>query len=182
MPEPKGGKKDAAIDPARLPLWREEISHELAQERYVSRRQLGKFLVLTSLGMAAGNLWILARSLRPRRASYPRVVVASRTELPVGGVKTFAYPEAGRTCLLVRLDARRHAAYDQKCTHLSCPVYYRHDDQRLICPCHNGHFDASTGAVLQGPPPRPLPRVILEEEGDSLVAVGMSETRAEGEG
>jgi Rieske Fe-S protein len=178
MPDPK----DA--DRARLPLWREEISHELAEERYVGRRQLGKFLVLTSLGMAAGNAWILARSLGARPVSYPRVVVASRTELPVGGVKTFAYPDADRTCILVRLDATRHAAYDQKCTHLSCPVYYRHDDQRLVCPCHNGHFDARTGAVLQGPPPRPLPRVVLEEEGDQLVAVGMSQTRpgADGEG
>jgi hypothetical protein len=57
---------------------------------------------------------------------------------------------------------------------LSCPVIYRHDTRRLVCPCHNGHFDAETGAVLQGPPPRPLPRVLLEERGDELVAVGMA--------
>ena len=30
-----------------------------ADERYVNRRQFAKFLALTSLGMFAGNLWIL---------------------------------------------------------------------------------------------------------------------------
>ena len=33
----------------------------------------------------------------------------------------------------------------------------------------------TNGRVLQGPPPRPLPRVRLEQRGDELVAVGMSQ-------
>ena len=37
------------------PLWREEFSVRTADERYVTRRQLTKFLVLTSLGMFVGN-------------------------------------------------------------------------------------------------------------------------------
>lgn len=43
------------------PLWRDEFSISKADERYVSRRQLAKFLTLASLGMFAGNLWILVR-------------------------------------------------------------------------------------------------------------------------
>jgi nitrite reductase/ring-hydroxylating ferredoxin subunit len=168
MADPTAGER------GRLPLWREEVSHEIAEERHVSRRQFGKFLMLTSMGMAAGNLWILVRSLQARPRPYPELVVARTGELPVGAVKTFAYPDPERSCILVRLDATRHVAYDQKCTHLSCPVIYRHDTRRLVCPCHNGHFDAETGAVLQGPPPRPLPRVLLDERGDELVAVGMA--------
>ncbi|SRR6266545_823756 len=160
---------------ARLPLWREEIPHELAEESYVTRRQFGKFLFLTSLGMAAGNLWILARSILARPPAYPELVVGRRDELPVGAARTFAYPDRNRSCILVRLDSTRHVAYDQKCTHLSCPVVYRHETRRLVCPCHNGQFDAGTGAVLQGPPTRPLPRVLLEERGDDLVAVGMAQ-------
>ena len=45
------------------PLWKEEFSVRTADERYVTRRQLTKFLVLTSLGMFVGNIWILIRSI-----------------------------------------------------------------------------------------------------------------------
>ena len=44
---------------------------------------------------------------------------------------------------------------------------------RLECPCHQGFFSIADGAVLQGPPRRPLPRVVLERRGDELVAIRM---------
>jgi Rieske Fe-S protein len=33
-----------------------------------------------------------------------------------------------------------------------------HDPEKkqFFCPCHRGQFDPKTGAVLGGPPPRPL--------------------------
>jgi hypothetical protein len=37
------------------PLWGEEFSGYASEDAYVLRRQLTKFLVLTSFGMAAGN-------------------------------------------------------------------------------------------------------------------------------
>jgi Rieske Fe-S protein len=52
-------------------------------------------------------------------------------------------------------------------------VYYAREKNRLECPCHEGYFSVNTGAVLQGPPPRPLPRVVLERKGDNLVAVAI---------
>jgi hypothetical protein len=45
-------------------LWRDEFSIQSANEKYVARRQFSKFLVLTSLGMFIGNLWILVRGLK----------------------------------------------------------------------------------------------------------------------
>ena len=89
----------------------------------------------------------------------------------------FAYPSANDPCILVRTGADAYAAYSQKCTHLSCAVYYDQDRNRLECPCHQGFFSIADGAVLQGPPRRALPRVILERSGGQLFAVGM-----EGEG
>ena len=62
-------------------------------------------------------------------------------------------------------------AYSQKCTHLSCAVYYSRESNCLECPCHQGFFSIEDGAVLQGPPSRPLPRVILETRGEQLVAI-----------
>jgi nitrite reductase/ring-hydroxylating ferredoxin subunit len=165
----------------REPLWREELSIYAADERYVGRRQFAKFLVLGSLGMLAGNLWLLAKSLLRRPADrLPVVAIGRLADLPVGGVKQFAYPGPGDHCLLVRYGEREWAAYSQKCTHLSCAVYYAHESKRLVCPCHHGFFAVEDGRVLQGPPPRPLPRVRLQQRGDLLVAVGWEGPGGEG--
>jgi Rieske Fe-S protein len=52
-------------------------------------------------------------------------------------------------------------------------VVYRPAGCRLYCPCHEGFFDAQTGKVLGGPPPRPLPEIKLEVQGKALFAVGV---------
>lgn len=153
-------------------LWREEFSIETADERYVTRRQFGKFLVLTSLGMLVGNLWILARSLLHREAPLAEAVVARVSEVPVGAARVFQYPGEHDPCLLFHAADGRFVAYSQKCTHLSCAVFPSLDGQRLECPCHEGYFSMADGRVLQGPPPRPLPRIRLERRGDELWAVG----------
>jgi len=164
----------------KTPLWREEFSVFKNDERYVSRRQLTKFLTLTSLAMFAGNIWILVRSLwKGKAAGLPGVAIARAGEIPVGGVKLFQYPVQGEQCILVRTAEETYAAFSQKCTHLSCAVYYSKESQDLVCPCHEGHFSVHDGSVLQGPPTRPLPAVTLQRRGDELIAIGMTNTGAD---
>jgi Rieske Fe-S protein len=155
-------------------LWRDEFSVFQERERFVNRRQLIKFLTLTSLGMFVGNIWILIKSWLRRNEIYPRQEIAQVGEIPVGGVKLFPYPNAREQCLLVRTGDDAYVAYSQKCTHLSCAVYYSRDEGQLICPCHNGRFSIRDGAVIQGPPTRALPHVVLERKGQELIAIGMS--------
>lgn len=155
------------------PLWRDEFSIETATDRYVTRRQFSKFLVLTSVGMFAGNLWILLRSRFGVVPSFREQPVGAVDEVAVGDVKLFSYPTAEDPCIMIRTAADRFVAYSQKCTHLSCAVYYARQENRLECPCHEGYFSVEDGAVLQGPPPRPLPRVILRRDGNNLVATGV---------
>ena len=159
--------------PSSAPLWQDEFSVFTADERYVNRRQFTKFLSLTSFAMFAGNLWILARALLRHPPAYPEQAVAAIEEVPVGGVKMFAYPTADAPCILVRTGADSWVAYSQKCTHLSCAVYYSGEQNRLECPCHQGFFSVTDGSVLQGPPQRPLPRVALTTKSGHLVAVRM---------
>lgn len=154
-------------------LWKDEFSIHTADERYVSRRQFTKFLTLASLGMLVGNLWILARSYFAKDVAFPRSTVAEVGEIPVGGVKLFAYPTPADRCILVRTTENEYNAFSQKCTHLSCAVYYERETNRLACPCHHGYFSAIDGSVLQGPPPRPLPRILLERQGREFVAIGV---------
>ena len=155
------------------PLWRDEFSINAEDERLVTRRQFAKFLTLTSLAMAAGNVWILVRSWMSRAPVYPAVTVAAVGEIPVGGVKLFNYPSPADPCLLIRTDQDTYVAYSQVCTHLSCAVFFAPATGRIECPCHRGVFSAADGSVVAGPPPRPLPRVILERRAGRLVATGM---------
>jgi Rieske Fe-S protein len=162
------------IPPGSDPLWRDEFAIQTATERYVTRRQFSKFLVLTSLGMFIGNLWILVRSwFASAKASFPSVPIAVASDLAVGDVKLFSYPTSADPCIMIRTSADTFVAYSQKCTHLSCAVYYAKEQNRLECPCHEGYFSVADGSVLQGPPPRPLPRITLKREGNNLVATGV---------
>ena len=99
--------------------------------------------------------------------------MADLDELPIGGSKVFAYPDAARPCILIRRDATTFAAFAQGCTHLGCPVVYQRGEDRLECPCHAGFFSATDGRVLAGPPPQPLTRIELATREGALWAVGV---------
>ena len=146
------------------------VSRWFSMESQGTRRQLTKFLVLTSLGMFVGNIWILIRSLFYKAPVYPQQPVAQLGEIPVGGVKLFSYPTKDDRCIMIRT-AQDEYVSSQKCTHLSCAVYYSQAENRLECPYHQGFFSIKDGAVLQGPPSRPLPRIVLETRGGQLVAI-----------
>jgi len=151
----------------------DEFAIDTATEQYVTRRQFSKFLVLTSLGMFAGNLWILFKSWFRHPTAYTERIVAGMNEIGVGEVKLFSYPEPTDSCILIRTAADQVVAYSQKCTHLSCAVYYAKKAARLECPCHEGYFSVTDGSVPQGPPPRPLPRILLRREGNQIIATGV---------
>jgi Rieske Fe-S protein len=46
---------------------------------------------------------------------------------------------------------------NSRCTHLACTVNWHAETQAYVCPCHDAQF-SKEGAVLGGPPPRPLDR------------------------
>ena len=155
------------------PLWRDEFSIDSATDSYVTRRQFSKFLILTSLGMFVGNLWILLRSWFRPQTAFAEMTIGSVADMAVGDVKLFTYPSTQDPCILIRTSTDQFAAFSQKCTHLSCAVYYSKDSDQLECPCHEGYFSAKDGSVLQGPPPRSLPAIRLRREGDSMIATGV---------
>jgi Rieske Fe-S protein len=159
------------------PKWRRDFPIDWAQDEYVSRRELVKFIVLTSAAMVVGQFWIVLKSTIGRVASSPLDARIARVdELPIRGAKTFTYPEGSTPRLLVRTGATTFVAYDQQCTHLQCPVVPAVELGRLHCPCHNGWFDLETGRPLAGPPQRPLPRILVEVRGSSVFATGVEES------
>jgi arsenite oxidase small subunit len=103
--------------------------------------------------------------------------------MKIGQATTFGYPTANDPCILVRLSETKFVAYSQKCTHLTCPVYYDPGKNHLECPCHEGAFAVTTGAVLGGPPQRPLPKILLRIDSDGAIyAIGVDTNLAAGQG
>lgn len=102
----------------------------------------------------------------------PVVAVARLDEIPVGGAVNFAYPDAHQPAILVRLETGELRAYNNRCTHLECPVYWAAQEGWLRCPCHEGIFDAQNGKPLWGPPQRQLTGIRLRVVDGVVYAVG----------
>lgn len=162
--------------PAEQPKWRRDFPVDYAEDDYVSRRDLVKFIVLTSAAFALGQALIGVKSLfGQRERSTAELPIAGLEELPVAGAKTFQYPPGSTPRLLVRTGPTEFVAYDQQCTHLQCPIVPAVDQGKLHCPCHNGWFDLRTGDPVAGPPRRRLARVLLEVRGNTVYATGLDE-------
>lgn len=158
------------------PKWRQDFPIDWSRDEYVSRRDLVKFIVLTSVAFTTGQFWLLAKDLfTPARPTLPQVALGSVDAIPVGGSKQFFYPDEHTPSLLVRTGADTFVAYNQQCTHLLCPVVPVPAEGVFHCPCHNGYFDMTTGRPIAGPPRRPLPRVRIEVRNGQLYATGVEE-------
>ena len=144
------------------------------EDQYVSRREFFKFMTVASGAFAAGSagLAVWSGSVRTERM-FDAARICAVEDLQPGSALPFSYPRKEDICLLVRTAGGEFKGYSRRCTHLSCPVEWQPDKKRLFCPCHNGAFDIEDGKVLQGPPPHPLPRILLETRGDEIWAVGV---------
>jgi Rieske Fe-S protein len=152
------------------PVWKRDFPYEAASEEAVTRREFARFLVAGAGVMAAGNLGLAAwTQLRTINTGEPRALVPL-ADVAVGDTHLFSYPSEKDPAILLRVGDREVVAFSQKCTHLGCVVYF--DDDRWHCPCHEGNFDARTGEVLSGPPPRGLGRIELEIRDDTIWALG----------
>ncbi len=153
--------------------WRSEFPYHWDADDLVSRRQLLRFAVYTSgaLFSTTAVLALLGLFQRPRRTA-PQPV-AHVGDIPEGQAFYFHYPQPDDQAMVLHLPGGQFVAYSQKCTHLSCAVYYQGAQGRLYCPCHDGVFNPMTGDPEAGPPQRRLPRIMLRQDGDLLTAVGV---------
>lgn len=158
------------------PRWRKDFPIDWPQDEYVARRDFVKFLLLTSLAFTTGQFWLLGRSLLRRRETAAEMAVTPVDDIGVGDSLVFHYPDENSPArLLVRVDEQTFVAYEQQCTHLTCPVIPDVAHGELHCPCHEGIFDLLSGRPLAGPPRRPLARVLLEVREGTVYATGLEE-------
>jgi arsenite oxidase small subunit len=137
------------------------------EEHRLNRRAFLHVLFLGSaaLGLSSVPLATLARWAQrsgPKRSPEPTgTPIAKVADLTPGQALNFNWPTEKDPAVLIHLPEGGFAAYDRRCTHLLCPVLWDREKDQMVCPCHDGHFNARTGDVLSGPPRRPLPRIDL---------------------
>jgi nitrite reductase/ring-hydroxylating ferredoxin subunit len=154
----------------RLERWQVEFPYDWEQDAAVSRREVLRLAMLASGALFAGTVALAFLGRRDDRRRGNRAPIAGGLQLAEGEALYFNYPGNDDQAVLLNLPGTGFVAYSQKCTHLSCSVYYG-DNGHLICPCHDGEFDARTGEPTAGPPQRALPRILLEERDGQLFAL-----------
>jgi nitrite reductase/ring-hydroxylating ferredoxin subunit len=161
-----------------------EFPYERDEEAHVTRREFCNFLGLTSAALFVGAAGFAAKAALDARKpeSLAPVLIDGAEAIARNSSLNFNYPTVRDSAILIRTADGAYHAYGQKCPHLSCPVYYSRDHQRLECPCHEGAFDAVTGNVLYGPPPRALDAIEIELRDGQVWAIGRKPSAAENGG
>lgn len=158
-----------------------EFPYERDEEAQVTRREFCNFLGLTSAALFVGAAGFAAKAALDEResVSLPVARIDGAEALAPNSSLNFSYPTERDSAILIRTSDGAYHAYGQKCTHLSCPVYYARVHQRLECPCHEGAFNAVTGDVLYGPPPRALDAIEIEMRYGQIWAIGRTPSSPE---
>ncbi|MBM4765052.1 Rieske 2Fe-2S domain-containing protein [Bacillus sp. B15-48] len=129
------------------------------------------FGTTVAIGLATTPFGVLSAMGKNEDGS-EKIAIADADELALGEAKNFNYPSEDETAVLVRTPDDKYVAYNNKCTHLQCPVFYEHKDNVLLCPCHKGYFDVNNGHPVSGPPQRELPKILVEVQDGKVYAVG----------
>lgn len=149
--------------------WSKDFPIEKQQATNVSRRDFAKFLTLVSGGLMVGSGLVAVKAhLYPKEEVKGEHFVCKKEEVPLGGTRGFVIAGSTIPYILIHLENGDFKAYEQKCTHLSCSVFYKPGTGVIHCPCHEGSFDAETGDVIAGPPPRALPKLDVFFKGNAV--------------
>jgi arsenite oxidase small subunit len=131
--------------------------------------------------------------------AWPRIKVVNANSLELLKPLRFNYPLVNTPNVLVKLGVKAEngvgpdgdiVAYSIICQHLGCYFGFQAPGSsppcnssfqapvaQGYCCCHGGQYDFTQGAkVIGGPPPRPVPSVQLEYDGDTgdIFAVAMN--------
>ncbi|MHB8533524.1 MAG: QcrA and Rieske domain-containing protein, partial [Solirubrobacteraceae bacterium] len=103
--------------------------------------------------------WVPAGPLRDLDFNVP-------TPVTVRVARQDGYYEAvdAQVVFLIKSESGGVRALSSTCTHLGCHVSFDAAAKVFKCPCHGGVYSPD-GAVLAGPPPRPLPALPTRVDG-----------------
>jgi len=88
-----------------------------------------------------------------KSAKLTGTVLGAASEIPVGGGKIYTAAKV----VVTQPSRGQYRAFSAVCTHVGC-IMSEVANGTIDCPCHGGQFKITTGAVVAGPPPSPLPK------------------------
>lgn len=124
----------------------------------------GLGFLLTPVFRKGSSAWIKLgsaaafSSTEPMKATFKYVSEAGYTRAEKTGF-VWVTPEADGENPLTVLSA--------VCSHTGCNVAWQTDEQKFVCPCHEGRYTIN-GEVVSGPPPRPLTKLATRIENGQL--------------
>jgi Rieske Fe-S protein len=85
------------------------------------------------------------------------------SEIPVGSGMIFS----GQQVVVTQPSAGEYKAFSAVCTHMGC-IVNQISNGTIDCPCHGSQYSITTGDVVAGPAPKPLPAKQIKVSGDSI--------------
>ena len=151
------------------------------EDKNVNRRDFMKTIIVgigglisAAIGLAAipyimgqalkkeSDEWIPLGSVNKVEANIPTLFKTTLTT-QTGWISS----EEELSVYVLTSNGQEYVVMSNVCTHLGCRVRWIPERDSFFCPCHNGVF-SKDGAVLDGPPPRPLDRFVSKVEDDIL--------------
>jgi cytochrome b6-f complex iron-sulfur subunit len=130
------------------------------------RKFLNFLLTLLGLTTVGSIVYPLGRYLAPPgEKDKSNQISLKRSDVPSGEGKDLAF--AGMPAMVINRPGKGYVAFSRVCSHLGCLVDYDKVRNRIFCPCHAAVFDLE-GNVVTGPPPKPLQKLPLKVEGESI--------------
>ncbi len=119
---------------------------------------------VSTLGtVSTAGRFLAGNSFEPRTVNW--VALGKLSEFGVGSVHQVSYALKAKDAWLdvedkgalyaFTDDGKNYTVLDGTCTHLGCSVQWMAADNQFECHCHAAVF-ARDGAVVSGPPPKPL--------------------------
>jgi len=120
------------------------------------------YLISPAFQKTATEAWIPVGPLANFTAGTPTLFNFNRTTVD-GWVQTIN----SYGVYIVKQEDGSVLALSNKCTHLSCRVNWRPEENAYVCPCHDARFGIN-GSIISGPQPRPLDQYATKIEDDNL--------------
>ncbi len=97
--------------------------------------------------------------------------IGPAADVPVGASASFQDPTSGDPAVVIQARRGQFLAFDAVCPHAGCTVEYSSSQDVIVCPCHGSLFNASSGAVEQGPAAQNLRGIAIKEGSDGNLYV-----------
>jgi Rieske Fe-S protein len=100
----------------------------------------------------------------PAQPATQGIVLGEAKDIPVGSGVIYTADKV----VVTRPVKGEYRAFSAVCTHVGC-ILNQVADGTIDCPCHGSKFTITTGAVVAGPAPIPLPKKKIKIEDGQVI-------------